>query len=140
MSFNRFSCCLSHFNVCMSLSDSGWLITWQESGNRPYKVGSMPIKHGHCSPVFGDHLLTGRVDSPFQHFWIITSVDFCIDTGGHFSHWDLQHAGFLKDCFKGMELQDFYCVVLKGSSDAKFTFTCCLNINVCWQCLYTSTL
>ncbi len=86
------------------------------------------------------HLLTGRVDSPFQHFWIITSVDFCIDTGGHFSHWDLQHAGFLKDCFNGMELQDFYCVVLKGSSDAKFTFTCCLNINVCWQCLYTSTL
>ncbi len=30
--------------------------------------------------------------------------------------------------------------VLKGSSDAKFTFTCCLNINVCWQCVYTSGL
>ncbi len=29
---------------------------------------------------------------------------------------------------------------LKGSSDAKFTFTCCLNINVCWQCVNTSTL
>ncbi len=30
--------------------------------------------------------------------------------------------------------------VLKGSSDAKFTLTWCLNINVCWQCLYTYTL
>ncbi len=26
--------------------------------------------------------------------------------------------------------------VLKGLSDAKFTFTCCLNINVCWQCVH----
>ncbi len=25
-----------------------------------------------------------------------------------------------------------------GSSDAKCTFTSCLNINVCWQCVYTS--
>ncbi len=29
---------------------------------------------------------------------------------------------------------------LKGSSDAKFTFLSCLNINVCWKCVYTSIL
>ncbi len=25
---------------------------------------------------------------------------------------------------------------LKGTYSAKFTFTCCLNINVCWQCVH----
>ncbi len=31
-------------------------------------------------------------------------------------------------------------IYLKGSSDAKLSFTCYLNINVCWQCVYTTTL
>ncbi len=31
-------------------------------------------------------------------------------------------------------------IFLKGSSAAKFTFTSCLNINVCWKCVYTSIL
>jgi len=32
------------------------------------------------------------------------------------------------------------CITLKGTYYAKFTFAWCLDINVCWQCVYTTTL
>ncbi len=45
---------------------------------------------------------------PESHFIGLSLSLNCIYTGGHFSHshWDLQHAGILKDCFIGIELKD----------------------------------
>ncbi len=52
--------------------------------------------------------------------------------------------GMIKKCFSTLQILPYYakccnCICLKESSDAKLTFTC-LNINVCWQCVCTSTL
>ncbi len=48
-----------------------------------------------------------------------------------------------ENCITLFYLTDFISVHvcnLKGTYYAKFTFTYCLEINVYWQCVYTSTL
>ncbi len=43
--------------------------------------------------------------------------------------------GILKNILlnkRPLKEKHFHDCFLKGSSDAKFPFTCCLNINVCW--------
>ncbi len=72
--------------------------------------------------------------------WITLILKRIIQTGfpNRFS-WLIKRSASKEFLFFSFYQQwDLNC--LKGSLDAKLTFTCCLNINVCWQCVCTTTI